>query len=139
MSLSRPAMGQAAALSALVLLAACKGSGGKGPSDQAIMADLNARLGATRMLEGQQGERRLFRRQFQVLVRDQDGRITCGWAGFPAPYTLGRPGPAEFTLFVVRKGRVYTPSDVSADRFEAWEKELCGPDWIRPAYGLVRP
>jgi hypothetical protein len=62
------------------------------------------------------------------LTRRQVGgeAIVCGYAG----------PPRTAQVFIVRGGRVYTPSDLAEGEFDRWEDQLCGPDWIKP-YGAT--
>ena len=42
--------------------------------------------------------------------------------------------PVKDTLFIMDRGRVYTPYDPSPDEFASLGKKICGPDWVAPLY-----
>lgn len=139
-------MGWAVCGLAALALSACARplDGPKVLSDKQVLAALNQRGGAHAccFYQGKDATGRPIygqlngARQLRFVVRSQLGSeaIACGWSGFAAPRDAkGRAmaaGPDR--IFIVRNGRVYLQEDVSADTFERWQAELCGPAWVKP-------
>lgn len=130
----------------VLLLAACTGQGQapRALSDRQIIDALNQRAGAHAccFYQGKDpGGRPVYgqisgARQLRFVVRSQVGSesVACGWSGFAAPRDLAGhampPGPDR--IFIVRNGKVYFQEDLSAEDFDRWQAELCGPAWVKP-------